>query len=220
MQKYKWYWRVEYVVLTPRGPIGSLKRTFRPDVHFHCDVDFDPFLYMEDNNKVYGVFFRLVPHVSQRQLSCSFQVLPSRCTSTGPQSRHYGRPREVFDPYRPTPRYVDRTWGSDFLKAHPEHVVEGNAMNFISDNGGEEYNLCHCKSPGLVYSVTASHADTSSLAVWSNFEVADMDFWRAPAYTAYVDYLEASGGFYYEVRTSPLFPPSDIYSASDSSEMG
>lgn len=26
-----------------------------------------------------------------------------------------------------------------------------------------------------------------------------MDFWRAPAYTAFFEYLDASGGFYYEV---------------------
>lgn len=48
-----------------------------------------------------------------------------------------------------------------------------------------------------------SYADVSNLVVWSNFEIADMDFWRAPAYTAYVDYLEASGGFYYEVCAGP-----------------
>lgn len=35
--------------------MGVLKGIFRPDVHFHCDIDFDPFLYMEDNGKVYGV---------------------------------------------------------------------------------------------------------------------------------------------------------------------
>lgn len=34
--------------------------------------------------------------------------------------------------------------------------------------------------------------------VWSNFEIADMDFWRGEAYTAYFDYLEKKGGFYYE----------------------
>jgi len=78
--------------------------------------------------------------------------------------------------YRAT---IETLWQTtkDFLKAHPEHLAEGNSMGFISDDGGEEYNLCH---------------------FWSNFEVADMDFWRAPAYTAYVDYLESSGGFYYE----------------------
>lgn len=32
-----------------------------------------------------------------------------------------------------------------------------------------------------------------------------MEFWRGPAYTAYVDYLEASGGFYYEVRGPDIF---------------
>ena len=34
--------------------------------------------------------------------------------------------------------------------------------------------------------------------VWSNFEIADMDFWRGPAYSAFFDYLEKKGGFYYE----------------------
>ena len=84
-------------------------------------------------------------------------------------------------------------------------------MGFISDNRGEEYNLCHCKLSILVGSATA-RANVSHLAVWSNFEVADMDFWRAPAYTAYVDYLEASGGFYYEVCTNPSPLPLDIHS--------
>ena len=33
-------------------------------------------------------------------------------------------------------------------------------------------------------------------------EIADMEFWRGEAYTAYVDYLESTGGFYYEVKVS------------------
>jgi alpha 1,2-mannosyltransferase len=36
LAKYKYYWRVE------------------PDVTFFCDLDFDPFLYMQDHEKVYG----------------------------------------------------------------------------------------------------------------------------------------------------------------------
>jgi hypothetical protein len=39
VQPYRWYWRIE------------------PDVHFHCDLRFDPFLYMQDREKVYGEFF-------------------------------------------------------------------------------------------------------------------------------------------------------------------
>lgn len=26
----------------------------RPDIKFFCDLDFDPFLFMQDNKKVYG----------------------------------------------------------------------------------------------------------------------------------------------------------------------
>jgi hypothetical protein len=38
-----------------------------------------------------------------------------------------------------------------------------------------------------------------------------MDFWRGPAYTDFFNYLDATGGFYYEVRdfphdTSHLYP--------------
>lgn len=37
------------------------------------------------------------------------------------------------------------------------------------------------------------------MAVWSNFEIADMDFWRGEAYTNFFEHLDATGGFYYEV---------------------
>lgn len=45
---------------------------------------------------------------------------------------------------------------------------------------------------------------TLYMTVWSNFEIADMDFWRSPAYQRYFDYLDAQGGFYYEVSTHPV----------------
>jgi hypothetical protein len=33
-----------------------------------------------------------------------------------------------------------------FMKAHPEHIAEGNSMGFLSDDGGETYNHCHMVS--------------------------------------------------------------------------
>ena len=36
LDQFDYYWRVE------------------PDVEFHCDIDYDPFLYMQDNNLKYG----------------------------------------------------------------------------------------------------------------------------------------------------------------------
>ncbi|KIK55936.1 glycosyltransferase family 15 protein [Collybiopsis luxurians FD-317 M1] len=56
-------------------------------------------------------------------------------------------------------------------------LAHDNAMGFISDDDGRTYNRCH---------------------FWSNFEIADMDFWRGPAYTAFFEYLDSQGGFYYE----------------------
>ena len=34
--------------------------------------------------------------------------------------------------------------------------------------------------------------------VWSNFEIADLDFFRSPHYLAFFDYLDKTGNFYYE----------------------
>jgi alpha 1,2-mannosyltransferase len=41
-------------------------------------------------------------------------------------------------------------------------------------------------------------------AVWSNFEIADLDFWRGEKYTKFFDYLDKKGGFYYEVRFAQI----------------
>lgn len=58
-------------------------------------------------------------------------------------------------------------------------------MKYLSYNGGETYNLCH---------------------FWSNFEIADLDFWRGEAYEKYFEALDKAGGFYYEVRIPSLLP--------------
>ncbi|KAH9018225.1 glycosyltransferase family 15 protein [Lactarius deliciosus] len=121
LQNFKYYWRIE------------------PGTSFHCDVNFDPFVFMQENNKVYGFTITLYEF----------------------------------------PRTIESLWSTviDFITEHPEFVSPNSAMDFISDDEGESYNLCH---------------------FWSNFEIADMDFWRGPAYTAFFDYLESHGGFYYE----------------------
>ena len=40
--------------------------------------------------------------------------------------------------------------------------------------------------------------------VFNNFEIADMDLWRGEAYTAFFNYLDHNGGFYYQVYPLPL----------------
>ncbi|CAN6610567.1 alpha-1,2 mannosyltransferase Ktr1p [Trichomonascus vanleenenianus] len=65
----------------------------------------------------------------------------------------------------------------NFISHYPHYIAKYNMIDFISDNSGESYNMCH---------------------YWSNFEVADMDFWRSKPYQDYFNYLDQAGGFFYE----------------------
>lgn len=72
-------------------------------------MEYDPFLMMQEQNKVYGFTISLYE-------------------------------------WEPT---IPSLWNTvkEFMKQYPEHVAEDNAMGFLSNNGGESYNLCHCKHP-------------------------------------------------------------------------
>ncbi|KAH9966683.1 glycosyltransferase family 15 protein [Russula dissimulans] len=121
LAKYKYYWRVE------------------PDVTFFCDLDFDPFLFMQDNQKVYGFTISLP---------------------------EYGETIETL-------------WKTvkEFMDQNPNLIASNNGMGFLSDDNGDTYNRCH---------------------FWSNFEIADLDFWRGEAYMKFFEHLDNAGGFYYE----------------------
>lgn len=121
LQKYRWYWRIE------------------PNVKFHCDIDYDPFLFMEDNDKVYGFTIAL------------YEIKET----------------------------IETLWSHvrNFIVDHPEYLSKDHSMQYLSNDLGRSYNLCH---------------------FWSNFEIADLDFWRGEAYTKFFEYLDAQGGFYYE----------------------
>ncbi|KAF8918091.1 glycosyltransferase family 15 protein [Mucidula mucida] len=119
LQPYRYYWR--------------------PDVKFFCDLQYDPFRYMQDNDKIYGFTISLLEWEA---------TIPSLWSAV-----------------------------KEFVALYPQHVDPQNAMDFVSNDGGATYNRCH---------------------FWSNFEIADLDFWRSEPYQAFFDYLENKGGFYYE----------------------
>ncbi|WWD01339.1 hypothetical protein V866_008282 [Kwoniella sp. B9012] len=118
---YDYYWRIE------------------PSVKFFCDLNYDPFLVMQDENKVYGFTLSLYEYI---------ETIPT-----------------LWDAVK------------EFVQEHPDYLPEGNAMQFLSDDGGETYNKCH---------------------FWSNFEIGDLNFWRSKPYMEFFDYLDKKGGFYYE----------------------
>ncbi|KXN83452.1 Glycolipid 2-alpha-mannosyltransferase 2 [Leucoagaricus sp. SymC.cos] len=137
MLQYRWYWRLE------------------PDVKYHCNINFDPFLFMQEQNKTYS-------------FTIATYELPATIPSLWSTVTEYGR-------------------------KNPAHIAQGNALKFISHNYGQTYNYCH---------------------FWSNFEIADMSFWRGDTYQAFFSHLDHAGGFYYEVCITMASFPHLIFSCS------
>ncbi|CAG8471418.1 13988_t:CDS:2, partial [Racocetra persica] len=82
-----------------------------------------------------------------------------------------------FDPFYPAT--IPTLWDAvkEFAILHPELIEEDNLMEFISNDNGNSYNLCH---------------------FWSNFEIGDLNLWRSEAYRKFFDFLDNKGGFFYE----------------------
>lgn len=118
----------------------------------------------------YRYYWRVEPHI---KLFCDIDY--DLFDFMGKNNKRYGFTISLYE-YEAT---IETLWKTvkGFIKDHPEHIHPNNAMDFISDDGGETYNLCH---------------------FWSNFEVGDLDFWRSDAYRAFFDYLDKAGGFFYE----------------------
>ncbi|KAF2719073.1 glycosyltransferase family 15 protein [Polychaeton citri CBS 116435] len=74
---------------------------------------------------------------------------------------------------------IPTLWDSvkSFMRKYPQHVTDGNSMEWLSDDGGETYNHCH---------------------FWSNFEIGNLNWLRSQAYIDYFDHLDREGGFFYE----------------------
>lgn len=117
VQKYEYYWRIE------------------PSVTFHCDIDYDVFDKMKENNYQY-----------------SFVIT-------------------IYE-YMATIKSLMKTTAQFLLE---NNIENKNSLKFMFERG--KYNGCH---------------------FWSNFEIASFDFFRLKTYNDYVDFLEKTGGFYYE----------------------
>jgi alpha 1,2-mannosyltransferase len=128
------------------------------------------FFYRHELLKDYEYYWRVEPDV---KLYCDidydiFQFMKDN-------GKKYGFTISLHE-YEAT---IETLWSTtrDFMKEHPDYIHNNNMMDFISDDGGASYNLCH---------------------FWSNFEVGSLDFWRGEAYTSYFEYLDKAGGFFYE----------------------
>jgi mannosyltransferase len=98
-------------------------------------------------------------------------------------NKTYGFNINLFD----SPESIPSLWPETikFLAAHPEYLNSNNAMSWLVDNTRRPDN--NIKAHGY-----------STCHFWSNFEIADLSFWRSQAYEDYFTHLDRTGGFFYE----------------------
>ncbi|KAN0065835.1 hypothetical protein ACQY0O_000965 [Thecaphora frezii] len=65
----------------------------------------------------------------------------------------------------------------NWIQANPHFIHPDNAIDFITDPKLRGYSMCH---------------------FWSNFEIADLEFFRSEGYRSFFEHLDAQGGFFYE----------------------
>ncbi|ODV91725.1 glycosyltransferase family 15 protein [Tortispora caseinolytica NRRL Y-17796] len=151
LQKYDWYWRVE------------------PDIKYFCDITYDPFIYMEQHNKVYGFTIAIT------ELE---ETVPNlfRYTSGFKQANNITS-KGMWE------MFIAKDKDSDTEKTLPDDILASDDDKRKKDKSnletmnGERYNMCH---------------------FWSNFEIARLDFFRSKEYNDYFEALDLSGGFWNE----------------------
>lgn len=98
-------------------------------------------------------------------------------------NKTYGFTINLYD----SPQSISTLWPETmkFIAGHKGHLAENNAIEWLKDKDRRpDHNF---KANGY-----------STCHFWSNFEIADMNFWRSKAYEDYFDHLDRAGGFFYE----------------------
>lgn len=182
LRNYDWYWRIE------------------PEIDYYCDITYDPFVYMEQHNKVYGytIFiqeirttvpnlfrytksFKNQHNINTTGLWDAFTVTHSdldkkelrakrRAKQSAISKWFGGNSTSVDDFDNPKQSLEDKR--REMLEEMPwQSSIEKYAID------GEDYNMCH---------------------FWSNFEIARLDFFRSKEYNDYFEALDRSQGFWNE----------------------
>ena len=94
----------------------------------------------------------------------------------------YGFVINIYD----SPKSIETLWPTveEFIAEYPQYVHANNSLRWLKDStryghfsAANGYSTCH---------------------FWSNFEIANMEFWRSQKYEDFFGTLDRTGGFFYE----------------------
>ena len=159
------------------GVIYGGMRSYRNMCHFNSG-----FFYKQKRLLNYDWYFRVEPDV---EYMCDFQYDPFKVLREN--NKLYGFIIAILEYENTIPGLWNTVEG--FMKEYPHMLHPNNSLDFLTTHETElnkgapmvesstNYNLCH---------------------FWSNFEIANLNFFRSLEYNTYFDYLDRTGGFYYE----------------------
>jgi len=190
VKKRDWYWRVE------------------PDVEFFCDLTYDPFIEMEKHNKKYGFnvligeLYYTIPGLFKetRAFIRKHDILLGNAWSLFITDYKYAVGKNAAN-------YDGLKSKADILRAIEENVTVKKflSMKDKTDEQISEYDLLlldlvveKSKKKPQLYEDRFDLEEYNMCHFWSNFEIARTDLFNSPAYEAYFEHLEKSGGFYKE----------------------
>lgn len=139
------------------------------------------FFFRQELLKDYDYYMRVDPDV---RYHCDFPYDPFEIMKLN--NKRYGFVISLYE-FGST---IPTLWATvkRFIDQHSGLINKNNMLGFLTDKSDigknkfqahfhDEYNLCH---------------------FWTNFEVADLNFFRSQEYLKFFDFLDSTGGFFYE----------------------
>jgi alpha 1,2-mannosyltransferase len=119
LSTYDYYWRVE------------------PSVKFFCNLDYDPFRLMKEGKKKYGFVVSLYEYRETVESLWKF--------TKGEEGYHFFTSSSPVCQQRPRMRrpFLTRLCCIEWMEKFPQYLAKPNMLDFISNDKGESYNMCH-----------------------------------------------------------------------------
>ncbi|KAG0669250.1 alpha-1,2-mannosyltransferase (Kre5) [Maudiozyma exigua] len=196
VSQYEWYWRIE------------------PEVEFHCDLTYDPFLEMNRSGKKYGftviipelpntiptLFRKTLSFIKQNNITVGSlwklftmdHYLVDTTTGVG-GGREQNNTFEIIDKWINYPGEITEVIQRE---VEIEHLMS-NLGSSISKSGLK--NLID-RAKGQIPLVTNQYdqLEYNLCHFWSNFEIARVDIFNNDLYLKYFEYLDQQNGFWEE----------------------
>ncbi|CCF58793.1 hypothetical protein KAFR_0F01960 [Kazachstania africana CBS 2517] len=131
----------------------------------------------------YDYYFRVEPNVDY---FCDFPYDPFKIMKE--KHKKYGFVITIYEYEETIPTLWDAV--EEYIKVDNGQDIdmETNAVKFITDKS----------LVGRYYPIVHSNSSYNLCHFWSNFEIGDLNFFRSEEYIKFFEFLDATGGFYYE----------------------